>query len=215
MAPRTRSASSSEKGWCASPAARALISRWTSTRAQSSRRDVYSFFSGSILSSATASGHAAGVSTNIKTLSTGVNAAAMRSRCGPVKMADGKISPTKSTTITETMAAAHLGTSSSRKRGSPSLEMEFKSRSVHKTWWCGVRSTKGRSLAAQRFSAGVPVRSLTRRSKASSETMPSVNPAASEAPRTQPQVRSRATRPGPLRTDSVISSSVGAVPCPA
>ena len=81
-------------------------------------------------------------------MTTGASRAAMRYFDGPVKKAEGMISPKKSTATTENKIAAQLGTIASRKSGSASFANEFTRSSVTSTWWCGSRSTSGSSTAA-------------------------------------------------------------------
>mmetsp|Transcript_23261 Transcript_23261/g.50858 ORF Transcript_23261/g.50858 Transcript_23261/m.50858 type:complete len:249 (-) Transcript_23261:293-1039(-) len=177
-APRTRSASSSRKASSASKPLATAISRCTSTSARTSERVVSDRWSGISLSSTHARGSAIGDITTRATHTTPERAAAIFSLEGPVKMAEGMISPRNSTAVTEMMMAAHGGTSLSRKRGSASLATELSSSSVTSRWCLGWCCTSGSTRAAASLSLSSSLRSFTRRSVSSSETVPMVSPAA-------------------------------------
>ena len=105
------------------------------------------------------------------------NAAALNCD-GPVKTADGNISPNTNTKTTLNKTAAQVGASLSTKMGEASFAKELHNNKVTSTWWCGRRSTNGSKVAAWRFSVGVPVRAMTRSSEDSRDVTPIVRPAA-------------------------------------
>mmetsp|Transcript_22662 Transcript_22662/g.70248 ORF Transcript_22662/g.70248 Transcript_22662/m.70248 type:complete len:316 (-) Transcript_22662:65-1012(-) len=77
------------------------------------------------LSSRRLMGHVMGRTSNLATRTAGAKAAAKDSWLGPVKMADGMISPKMRTTVMESRMASQEGTRESRKIGSASLAAEF------------------------------------------------------------------------------------------
>mmetsp|Transcript_19714 Transcript_19714/g.66698 ORF Transcript_19714/g.66698 Transcript_19714/m.66698 type:complete len:273 (+) Transcript_19714:674-1492(+) len=204
MVPRTSAASSAENGsaWpCAS-----ACSRSTSARAAISYLEVKFFSSRMHLSKTRANGYAMGLKRTTKSLTNQTKRLAICSLAGPVKIAEGMISPTNKTAVTEIKMASHSATSLSRKSGSASLEMEFKRRSVTMTWCRGSLSTMPSSLAQSRCWSGVPARIFTRRSIGSSDKMPIVSPAARPADVMHRTVPHRFSKPAPLINDSSSAS---------
>lgn len=75
-------------------------------------------------------GYARGPSTSMNIHTRLESRAAILSLDGPVNTADGRISPMKSTAVTEMRMATHDGKSASRNRGSASLATELRSSRV-------------------------------------------------------------------------------------
>mmetsp|Transcript_66042 Transcript_66042/g.173097 ORF Transcript_66042/g.173097 Transcript_66042/m.173097 type:complete len:236 (+) Transcript_66042:326-1033(+) len=121
--------------------------------------------------------------------------AAIESCSGPVNFADGRISPKKSTQVTESRKAYWAGTTWSRKRGRASFAKEFSSSSVtSRRWWlrrsgatraAACLSLRSRSFASSVSQSSSRVAISSRMSKVEMLVRPMVRPAASAAQRTQ------------------------------
>mmetsp|Transcript_47261 Transcript_47261/g.150842 ORF Transcript_47261/g.150842 Transcript_47261/m.150842 type:complete len:201 (-) Transcript_47261:742-1344(-) len=125
----------------------------------------------------------------------GMKAEAMVSCRGPVKTAEGRISPHMSTKVTESRTAMRGETSWSRKMGSASFASALSSSRVTSRRWWSLR--RGRMCLAASFCFSSRARSSSFRqsssrarwmisiSLGSSDTRPMVRPAARAAPQMQ------------------------------
>mmetsp|Transcript_17893 Transcript_17893/g.52211 ORF Transcript_17893/g.52211 Transcript_17893/m.52211 type:complete len:267 (+) Transcript_17893:900-1700(+) len=130
----------------------------------------------------------------IRNLTQGMKAEARGSCPGPVKTAEGRISPHRSTKVTEISTARNGGTSWSRKMGNASLASALRSSRVTSSRWWSLR--RGRMCRAASFCFSSRSRSssvMQSSSRArwmisisffSSDTRPMVRPAARAAPHT-------------------------------
>mmetsp|Transcript_78697 Transcript_78697/g.238686 ORF Transcript_78697/g.238686 Transcript_78697/m.238686 type:complete len:221 (-) Transcript_78697:505-1167(-) len=144
----------------------------------------------------------------------GMKAEAMVSCRGPVKTAEGRISPHMSTKVTESRTAMRGETSWSRKMGSASFATVLKSMSVTRSrWWSrtngSTRSAFNWSLFNLSLACFVPqcsgqVAMTTVRPKGSSVAKPSVRPAAKAAEQTHISTQPRHAQ---KRNDSIRASS--------
>lgn len=96
--------------------------------------------------------------------------AATLSCCGPVKNADGNISPKSRTSVTLINTAMNSGTRLSRNKGRLSLAMELRSKSVTSRRWCC--DMRGNIFAACSRSSGVPLRILIASVSGSMDNIP-------------------------------------------
>mmetsp|Transcript_39518 Transcript_39518/g.122582 ORF Transcript_39518/g.122582 Transcript_39518/m.122582 type:complete len:221 (-) Transcript_39518:555-1217(-) len=138
---------------------------------------------------------------------------------GPVKMAEGMISPQKSTTETESSTAAQDGTSSSRKMGSASFAMVLKSISVTSSrWWSFTSGRMRRAFACSWLSLSFSflsaqysarVARTTVRPKGSTVPRPSVRPAARAAEQMQRNTAPRQVQNSSFSIFASCASSAG------